>query len=164
MPYRWNDTSKHQQLTAWPNRSLSPHGLVIFISVTAAMFLLPLFAVLGTKMLWVFLGIFSFTIALTWHLIERNTKDGAITEVLQLSQKTVTLLRRDTKNAPKDWSANPFWVKVNLHESGGPVANYITLEGGHRAVELGAFLSPEERLEIFHELNARLKRLDINAH
>ena len=43
----------------------------------------------------------------------------------------------------------------SLHETGGPVPNYVTLSGNGREVEIGAFLSEDERVELFSELQAR---------
>ena len=42
------------------------------------------------------------------------------------------------------------------HVSGGPVPDYLTLAGGGREVEIGAFLTPEERRHLEDELNRRL--------
>ncbi len=35
----------------------------------------------------------------------------------------------------------------------------MTLEGAGRTVEIGAFLSPEERVDLYHDLQDRLARL-----
>jgi uncharacterized membrane protein len=35
---------------------------------------------------------------------------------------------------------------------GGPVENYVTMRGNGRTVEIGAFLSPDERLDLYREL------------
>jgi len=58
---------------------------------------------------------------------------------------------------PLDWEANPYWVRVALHAKGGPVPNYLTLSGGGREVELGAFLSPPERVELKSLLERELR-------
>ena len=52
------------------------------------------------------------------------------------------------------WQANPYWVRVTLHETGGRVPQYLTLSGNDREVEIGAFLSPEARLVLAAELRA----------
>jgi len=44
---------------------------------------------------------------------------------------------------------------VHMHETGGPVPHYVTLSGNGREVEIGAFLSEDERVELFSELKAR---------
>ena len=57
-----------------------------------------------------------------------------------------------------EWQANPHWVRVTLHKTGGPVPNYLTLRGNGREVEIGAFLAEEERLTLQHELRRALSR------
>jgi uncharacterized membrane protein len=43
---------------------------------------------------------------------------------------------------------------VHLHQTGGPVENYLTLRGGDREVEIGAFLDAKERLALYGEIKA----------
>ena len=50
-------------------------------------------------------------------------------------------------------------MQVRLHQTGGPVPNYLTLKGDGREVELGAFLSEEERLALRDDLHQRLVAL-----
>ena len=64
--------------------------------------------------------------------------------------------RREPDGTRRDWEANPYWVRARLHPRGGPVENYITLQGGPREVELGAFLSADERVALHHELEEAL--------
>ena len=50
-----------------------------------------------------------------------------------------------------------------MYDKEGPVANYITLSGNGREVELGSFLGEDERKELFHELNRLLEKLISNS-
>jgi uncharacterized membrane protein len=69
----------------------------------------------------------------------------------------VTLSRHGPRGKRQDWEANPYWLRVTLHETGGPVPHYLTLKGEGREVELGAFLSEDERIALNRELFQRLK-------
>ena len=46
-----------------------------------------------------------------------------------------------------------------MYDQEGPVANYITLTGNGREVELGSFLGEDERIKLFDELNQLLQKL-----
>ncbi|WP_172299985.1 DUF2244 domain-containing protein [Pseudoruegeria sp. HB172150] len=169
MPYKWdtvaasgtNDAVIGWHLMLWPHRSLSPEGFVTFFSITFLLLLVPLFAVLGSPVLWGLLPFLMGTLALTWYLIRRSWRDGSLREDLLLDQDHIEVVRREPSGTEKSWQANPYWVRVKLHESGGPVENYLTLEGSGRMVEIGAFLSPEERISLYTDLTDRLARLGL---
>jgi uncharacterized membrane protein len=44
-----------------------------------------------------------------------------------------------------------------MHKHGGPVPNYVTLTGDGREVEIGAFLSEEERIALYGDLTQKLR-------
>ena len=168
MPYEWTSKTPapnaNWHLCLWPHRSLSPNGFVTFIGTTAALFLLPLYAVLGSPILWALLPFLLGALLLTWYFIKRSWKDGELREDLSIKSDEMTLVRTNPNATRQSWHANPYWVKVELHDQGGPVPNYVTMKGAGRKVEIGAFLSADERVTLFHELQDRLNSLDINAH
>ena len=152
MPYEWlpsdDDT---QRLHLWPYRSLPRRGMVWFIGGTAALIALPLLVLLGSPVLWGLLPFLVLTVWGIWTALNRSFKDGEILEDLCLSRDEISLTRHDRKGRHR-WQANPHWVRVMVHKTKGPVPDYLTLTGNGREVELGAFLSPEERLALDIEL------------
>ena len=72
------------------------------------------------------------------------------------SAPTAKVVVATGKDGCRSTQANPHWVRASLYPSGGPVANYLTLVGNQREVELGAFLVPEERQEIHDRLQLLL--------
>ncbi|MFN3144796.1 MAG: DUF2244 domain-containing protein [Paracoccaceae bacterium] len=146
------------RLSLWPHRSLPRRGFALFIGLTFAAILMPLMAVLGTVILWGILPFMMGALALVWWALERSYRDGALREDLTIWSDRVELVRLNPRGAAQRWEANPYWVKVEMHAEGGPVENYLTLTGGGRAVEIGAFLSPEERVDLRGELDAVLRR------
>jgi len=168
MPYQWTShpdsaAAPRWQLCAWPHRSLAPHGFVTFIGITAALMLVPLLAVLGSPVLWGLLPFVAGTVWLIWHFLQRSTADGTLREDLKLWPDRIELIRTNPRKPAQHWQANPYWVRIDLHETGGPVDQYLTLSGAGREVELGAFLSPQERQDLFNDLSDRLRRLDVNT-
>lgn len=162
MPYEWKNTSAPEdsgavsfELKAWPFRSLPRRGFVWFIGVTAALIALPLIAVLGTMVLWGLLPFVLLTLLGLWHGLQRSYRSGETTETLRLSGQDLSLIRHDTGKADRIWTTNSYWVRAQLRE--GPVEDYLTLTDGQREIELGAFLSPEERRELCRELQRNLQ-------
>jgi len=160
MPVEWQDTdTQGATATLWPNRSLPRRGFVWFFAGTCTLAALPLIAVLGTPVLWGVLPFFVIALGGLWLALGRNYRDAQLHEVLTLTPKALTLRRFEAKGRIRDWQAEPYWVKVEMHETRGPVPNYLTLKGGGRVVELGAFLSPDERAALALDLRARLSAL-----
>ena len=165
MPVRWHDeagapdasgaSARVRVLSLWPHRSLTGRGFAWFMLATVALVSLPIAMALGTPVLWFMLVPFAIVLTLTWALIERSWHDGDLIEELRLTHDRMRLVRRDPDGRTRNWEANPYWVRVRLHAK-GPVENYITLAGGPREVELGAFLSPDERAALKDDLDRAL--------
>jgi uncharacterized membrane protein len=157
MPYQWlPPTGDTTTLQLWPYRSLPRRGMVWFIGITATLVSLPLLILVGSQLLWGILPFICAAVAGVCWALERSYKDAEILEVLTLTATEATLTRTGPQGRRQEWQANPHWVRVILHPSSGPVPNYLTLQGGPREVELGAFLTPEERLRLLSELKSAL--------
>ncbi len=156
MPYRWTDTSTEKTLRLWPHQSLTERGFAWFIGATAAMLALPLLALLGSPVVWILLAFFAAAIAGVWRAIMVNRRDLSLHEELTLKPDHVRLAHIPPTGPVLEWEANPHWVRVRLHHD-GPVENYLTLSGNGREVQIGAFLSPEEREGLYDDLTRRLK-------
>ena len=172
MPYRWvtetegapeqsgapSAVAPLARLHLWPFRSLPRIGFVWFIGATAVLLAVPLFGVVGSPVLW---GLLPFVLAALWGIwaaLQRSYRDGEISERLTLWPDRVTLVRDGPRGQHREWEANPHWVRVTLHAEGGPVPNYLTLSGAGREVELGAFLSEDERRALHAEVRTALAR------
>ncbi|MGM0586157.1 MAG: DUF2244 domain-containing protein, partial [Pseudomonadota bacterium] len=145
------------EVILWPHRSLSRRGFVYVMVGTAVMLALPLIPLLGTP---VALGLLPFMLAALFGLgwfIRRNFRDLQMHEVLRLWPDLVAVERHEPRGRIRRWQANPYWVRVKLHPEGRP-ENYLTLKGGGREIELGAFLSPEERAELAEQLEDAFRR------
>lgn len=147
------------RLTLWPHQSMTPDGFVAFIAITAGMLAIPLLAVIGSAVAWVLMAFFLAVLAAVWWAIAANRAQQSLHEELAIWPDRLWLAHVAPKRAPLEWEANPYWVSVHLRETGGPVEKYLTLKGSDREVELGAFLSPEERAALHAELTQVLARL-----
>ncbi|MEM9584202.1 MAG: DUF2244 domain-containing protein [Pseudomonadota bacterium] len=153
----YSTTAPLWRVLLYPHRSLPATGFVWTIGLLSAGLAFPLIGVFGTNVLWGVLPFLILTVAGTWYFIMRSYRDGQIVEELSLWRDQLTLVRVDPRGTRRDWQANPYWVKVNEHDK--PVQHYLTLQGGPREVEVGAFLSADERLALKTELEDRIRQL-----
>lgn len=158
MPYEWTtppgDTLQHLRL--WPHQSLPPRGFAGFILVTFILILIPTLPLLGTALLWGLLPFMLLAVAGLYVALRRNHKSRQIEEVLSLNHDTARLRHITAKGEVKNWDCNRYWTRVTKYDSDGPVPHYVTLRGNGREVEIGAFLSEDERIALFEDLQRRL--------
>ena len=161
MPYDIRDDIKDTQIKiieVWPYNSLKPKGFVLFLGSTFVLISLPLFNVLGTTVFWGLLPFLLVAFIGVWFALRRSLNDRQILEQLTLSQEEIALIRQNPTGEHKRWVCSPYWAKLKIYKTEGPVRNYITLTGNGREVELGAFLSEDERKTLYDELEQLLDR------
>ncbi|MCY1127568.1 DUF2244 domain-containing protein [Frigidibacter sp. RF13] len=162
MPYAWTtdpDDPTRRSLRLWPHRSLTPGGFVTFFAASALLLTLPILALLGQPALWFVLAFAALALWGAWRAIIRNSAEARRGEHLSLTRDRITLTHDLKPGPPLIWEANPYWVTIHIRPEGGPVADYLTLKGNGREVELGAFLAPEERRALADDLGDRLAAL-----
>ncbi|NOD33790.1 MULTISPECIES: DUF2244 domain-containing protein [unclassified Ruegeria] len=158
MPYTWNQTSEtEQELRLWPHNSLPPRGAFITILSVFMFGLIPLLAMLGSVVLWGLLPFLLITVFGLWLAIQTNYRARSVFEVLTLSDTQAHLVHYTPGKDQQEWSCNRFWARTEMHEKGGPVPHYVTLVGDGREVEIGSFLSEDERITLYDELSTRLR-------
>ena len=149
------------RLTLTPHKSLTPEGFVWFIGATAALIVIPLLSILGNPVFWFLLPFILGAVWAIWAALKRSWRDHDVREDLLIWDDLVRLERHEPRRPTRDWEANPHWVRVALHPRGGPVPQYLTLKGGTREVELGAFLTPPERVGLKDTLERVLGGLKV---
>ncbi|MEB8387117.1 DUF2244 domain-containing protein [Rhodobacteraceae bacterium KMM 6894] len=155
MPYEWSPPalgSNTTRLDLWPHRSLPPKGFAGFMLVTCVMISLPLFPLLGTVVLWGLLPFMALAVWGLWFALQRSYAGANMHEALVIDPTEIHLTRTNPKGDVQEWDCNSYWAQVDMHPTGGPVAHYITLKGKGRVVEIGAFLSEDERKALYGEL------------
>lgn len=158
MPYAWRDMDGGGvQLMLWPFRSLPRRGFVWFIGVTVALLAAPLIGVLGTAVLWGLLPFMALTVGGMWWALQRSYRSGETREVLRMDRQRLSIRRSDPGQEDRYWETNVYWARPVLRK--GPVEDYLTLTDGQREIELGAFLTPDERRALHDELLRRLADL-----
>jgi uncharacterized membrane protein len=80
-----------------------------------------------------------------WFAMRRNWRDRSVLEEMHMEPRGRASAPLNPRGPVQEWHADPHWVALNMIPKGGPVGKYLTLTGGGREVELGAFLTPDER-------------------
>ncbi|MEO0401982.1 MAG: DUF2244 domain-containing protein [Pseudomonadota bacterium] len=160
MPYRWTSTpdAAVQELQLWPHNSLPQQGMAAVVLTTFTLILIPALPLLGSVVLW---GLLPFLMLAVWGIyfaLQRNRKSRQIIEVLTLDGDDTHLTRTDAKGGVQEWECNRYWTQVTKYEDAGPVPHYVTLKGKGREVEIGAFLSEEERIALYDDLQRAFRR------
>jgi len=163
MPYEWSTTENAagpaRRLRLWPHRSLPRKGFAAFVLVTFALITLPLYPLLGTALLWGLLPFLLLAVAGVWWGLDRSYRDARLSEELTIDRDKARLVRVEANGQRREWSCASYWARVQLHQTGGPVPDYVTLSGKGREVEIGAFLSQDERRALYGELATALRQV-----
>lgn len=163
MPYRWttDPNAPTQELQLWPHNSLPQRGMAAFVLSTFTLILLPTLLLLGSVVLWALLPFLMLAVWGLYYALRRNRHARQIIEVLTLSGEKAHLVRTNPRGDTQEWDCNRYWAQVLKYEREGPVPQYVTLKGMGREVEIGAFLSEEERVALYDDLNRALKRAPV---
>lgn len=132
-------------------------GFVGVIALFCALALVPLLIFMGSVFFWVLLAFMCLVLSGTWWALQKNYNDAELLEVLDIFDNHLMLVRTEPNGKVKDWEANPYWTSLHITPDQGPVQHYLTLKGNNREVELGAYLTPEEREALYSELQLRLR-------
>ena len=87
---------------------------------------------------------------LFWWEFKGNSKNRS---------KEISVIRIEANGNKISWKANSHWARVKLYPEGQIVENYLTLVGGNREIELGSFLSPEERTLVRVKIENILRKI-----
>lgn len=160
MPYEWTSApigKTPARLDLWPHRSLPRRGFAGFMLITCIFLSIPLIPLLGTMVLWGLLPFLVAAVAGMWWALSHSYNTGNMHEALIIDTHEVHLTRTNPKGDVQQWDCNSHWARIDMHPTGGPVAHYLTLKGSGRVVEIGAFLSEQERKALYSEISGALR-------
>jgi uncharacterized membrane protein len=140
----------------YPHRSLGKRGYLILTAGTAAIIGVYglVFLILGAWPIFGFLGGEWF---LFWYLFTRHHRGNARSERIRLYADHLIFERRDAKGAVVVERLQPYWLNVILERADEP-DNALYLRSHGRSIEIGDFLSPDERRDLARELKDVLDR------
>ena len=148
----------------WPNRSLGRGGRRVALGIAGAGLAVPLLPAMGTPAFWGLLPFLAAALGMLWLGLQRRRYDARLTEEVAVWRDEIRVERREPNGQVRRWSADPYHVRLMLHPE-AKVEQYLTLyEAGRepgrksgREIELGAFLNPEERVELAAEIEGAIR-------
>mgnify|MGYP003307552235 CR=1 FL=1 len=156
----WGDASEAPfiNIRLVPNRSLDSYGTKVVFALIACGFLLPIIPFIGSPIgttLTIFSGL---TFYLFLALLQKNFQEGHTFEEILISKRKIIVVHKEKNKEQKTWEGNPYWTRVDVDIHNAKLKNYLTLAGKGRHIELGAFLSPDERIELRDKIQNALAK------
>jgi uncharacterized membrane protein len=140
-----------------PHASLSPRGfflLMAFIGVISFCAGVA-FVIAGA---WPVFAFFGLDIVLVYLAFKLNYRDAQRYETLELTDTTLTVERVAPSGRRERWRFQPYWLQVELEDSPSPDSS-LTLRSHGRIVEIGSFLTAEEKVDLANALRNELNKL-----
>lgn len=144
------------EVELYPQRSLSPRGFLILMICVSSICLIAGVAFMAVGA-WPVLGFFGLDVLLIYTAFKLNYRSGRISETVSLNKKDLIVTRRFPNGRTREWRFTPFWARVSLSQPPCHDSRLIISSHGNH-IDLGAFLTPQERRELAQHLTAALRR------
>jgi len=140
-----------------PHRSLSPRGFGILMAAIGSMTTLigVGFFLLGA---WPVFGFMGLDVLLLYLAFRVNYARARTFETLELTRDDLFVRRVTHRGVETRWRFQPYWLRVEMAEPARPDTPLLLISHG-RALAIGAFLSPHERLDLAKALQRALQQL-----
>ena len=154
-----NKNNDFYQMVLWPNRSFEIKNIKFPFALFGLGLALPILPCFGSSMgTLIFLYSVATLIAFS-SLFIQSYSGGNLKEIVRIDPKEISVTRIEANGNKISWKANSYWARVKLYPEGQIVENYLTLVGGNREIELGSFLSPEERTLVRVKIENILRKI-----
>jgi uncharacterized membrane protein len=142
--------------TLQPNRSLPNAGFLAVMSVVigANMVFGAYFYAIGA---WPVIGFCGLDVFLVWLAFKLSYRQGRLHERVIIHAGDMRVARVLPSGHESRWRLQPTWTRVVIDREGEHEAQVRVISKG-RSLILGAFLSPDERVEFGRALAAAVKR------
>jgi uncharacterized membrane protein len=104
---------------------------------------------------WPVFGFFGLDVALLYVAFRLNYRSGRLVETIRLGRKELIIIKYFPNDRIREWRFAPFWVRVTLNN---PLRHdsRLVLSSHGRHVDVGSFLTPEERNKVAGSLRTAL--------
>ena len=97
-------------------------------------------------------GFLGLDVVLLYLAFRWNYRQGRRAEFIRLDGPELVVRRVEPSGRRREWRFDAHWLRVTIEERN----HQLTLSSHGRTLVVGAFLSPEERLELAEALRAAL--------
>ena len=154
-----NKNNDFYQMVLWPNRSFEIKNIKFLFSLLCIGFAVPILPFFGSSMGTLLLLFSAAALIVFATLFIQSYSGGNLKEIVRIDPKEISVTRIEANGNKISWKANSYWTRVKLYPEGQIVENYLTLVGGNREIELGSFLSPEERTLVRVKIENILRKI-----
>lgn len=106
---------------------------------------------------WPVMGFMGLDVLAVYIAFKINYRRARLFETVQLTNDTLTVRRVSPNGEEREWQFMPSWVRVRM-DNPPTRESPLTLSSHGKVLEIGAFLTPEERLEVAEALREALMR------
>lgn len=137
-----------------PHRSLTPRGFRVLMTAVCVVF-----AAIGLGFFligaWPVVGFCGAEVLLIYALFKLNFRSLTRYETLRLTESELELRRVAPDGSAERITLPPAWLKVAIEETPGRSSRLVLSSHG-RAIDVGGFLAPDERVALAEALNHAL--------
>ena len=129
-----------------PRRSSSPQtaGWLVIVSIVLVVLIGLIFVYIGAWPVFGFLGLELITLN---ALVFYHYQQGFIVEHIVITENNLSVVRTASSGQKHTWTAKRHWLQVNLQAKDSK-SSQLELRSHGRAIFIGSFLTPSERLNL----------------
>lgn len=141
-----------------PPTTLGPRSFLLYMAVFGTVSFIAgiSFFLIGS---WPVFGFAALDVLLVYYAYRMNFYASRSYETVQLTEDSLTVLRVSPSGRRRRIKFQPYWLKIQMDNPPRP-DSALMLRSHGRELEIGKFLTPEEKLELALALSAELEQLN----
>jgi uncharacterized membrane protein len=141
-----------------PHTTLGPRSFLLFMAVfgTVSFIAGVSFILVGS---WPVYGFAALDVLLVYYVYRMNFYASRRYETIQLTADSLTVLRVSPRGKRRRIRFQPYWLQIQMDDPPQPDSALVLRSHG-RELEIGKFLTPEEKLDLAVALSAELEQLN----
>lgn len=142
--------------------SLKPQGFMLVMALIGVTSFIAgiAFVIAGA---WPVFGFLGLDVALVYVAFKMNYHDARRYETVTLTDDELTVRKISPSGRRRTFRFQPYWLQVDLDDPPGP-GSELTLRSHGMALEIGKFLTADEKADFARALRAELRGLRDHRH